>query len=54
VAHSSTLSYTASVALYTTGAALLLLIRTPTTPERQPGSRLVLIREGCATSGGRG
>jgi MFS family permease len=46
VAHSSTLSYTASVALYTTGAALLLLIRTPTTPERQPGSRLVLIREG--------
>jgi hypothetical protein len=34
--------------LYVCAAALLLLIRTPTRPERQPGSRANLIREGLA------
>jgi len=46
VAHSSGLSYAVIGALYATAAVLLLLIRTRTTPERQPGSRANLIREG--------
>ena len=48
VAQSSELSYGVAVALYAAGAALLLLIRTSTQPERQPGSRLALIREGLS------
>jgi MFS family permease len=46
VAVSSGVSYGASAALYLAGAGLLLAIRTSTRPERQPGSRIALIREG--------
>jgi len=46
VASSSALSYAVTAGLYLLAATLLLLIRTCTTPERQPGSRANLIREG--------
>ncbi|MBW3559970.1 MAG: MFS transporter [Proteobacteria bacterium] len=46
IARSSSLSYGVTAGLYLFAAALLLLIRTHTTPERQPGSRGNLIREG--------
>lgn len=46
VAHSPTLSYAVVAGLYIFAGALLLLIRTHTTPERQVGSRANLIREG--------
>ena len=48
VAGSSALSYGVSVGLYGVGAVLLLLIRSNTRPERQPGSKLALIREGLS------
>src|SRR3712207_675011 len=40
------MSYGVSSGLYPALAAMLLTIRTPPRPERQPGSRLVLIKEG--------
>lgn len=46
VARSTGLSYAAAGGLYALAALLLLLIRTRTTPRRQPGSRANLIREG--------
>jgi len=46
VAASTPLSYGVSVGLYAVGALFLLFIRTNTRPERQPGSRLALIKEG--------
>lgn len=46
VAGSSALSYGVVAGLYVFAGALLLLIRTHTTPERQAGSRANLIREG--------
>ena len=46
VARATSLSYGVTAGLYLLAAALLLLIRTRTTPERQPGSRGNLIREG--------
>jgi MFS family permease len=48
ITQSSGLSYATSVVLYVAGASLLLLIRRSTVPERQPGSRLALIREGLS------
>ena len=48
IARASSLSYGVVAGLYVCAAALLLLIRTPTRPERQPGSRANLIREGLA------
>lgn len=45
---SAALAYAAAVVLYAAAALLLLLIRTPTRPERQPGSRMTLIREGLS------
>ena len=46
IASSTSLSYGVTAGLYVFAALLLLLIRTATTPERQPGSRANLIREG--------
>jgi MFS family permease len=46
IASSTSLSYGVTAGLYVLAAALLLVIRTATTPERQPGSRANLIREG--------
>jgi MFS family permease len=46
IASSTSLSYGVTAGLYVLAAALLLMIRTATTPERQPGSRANLIREG--------
>jgi MFS family permease len=48
VARSTGLSYAAAAGLYALAAVLLLLIRTRTKPERQPGSRGNLIREGLS------
>ena len=48
VAQSSALSYAVSGGLYAAAAAILPLIRTSARPERQPGSRLALIREGLS------
>jgi MFS family permease len=46
IASSSALSYGVVTGLYLAAGAVLLLIGTPTRPERQPGSRANLIREG--------
>lgn len=48
VAISPAFAYGAAFALFAGGGLLLALIRANTTPERQPGSRLSLIKEGLA------
>ncbi len=46
--HSPAMAFSASLVLYLTAASLALLIRKPTRPEQQPGSRVELIKEGLA------
>ena len=46
--HSSATAFGASFALYLLAALLALMIRKPTKPEAQPGSRMALIKEGLA------
>ena len=48
IASSSALSYGVVTGLYVAAGMVLILVRTPTRPERQPGSRINLIREGLA------
>ena len=43
---STALSYAVAAALYVAGLAIVALIRTNTTPERQPGSQMQQIKEG--------
>lgn len=45
-AKSTALSYGVAAGLYTAGLAIVALIRTKTTPTRQPGSQLAQIKEG--------
>lgn len=45
-AKSTALSYGVAAGLYTAGLAIVALIRTKTTPDRQPGSQLAQIKEG--------
>ncbi|HJV41916.1 MFS transporter, partial [Caulobacter sp.] len=46
--HSPAMAFGASLALYSVAALLALMIRHPTKPERQPGSRMELIKEGLS------
>jgi MFS family permease len=48
VSGSAALAYGVAAALYVAGAACTFVIRANTTPERQEGSQLALIREGLA------
>lgn len=48
VARSAGLAYSASLVLYAIAAGCIWLIRSPTRPEVQAGSRLALMREGLA------
>lgn len=46
--HSPAMAFGASLALYGVAALLALMIRHPTKPETQPGSRMELIKEGLS------
>jgi MFS family permease len=45
-AYSTALSYAVAAGLYGAGLAIVALIRTKTTPDRQPGSQIAQIKEG--------
>lgn len=48
VAISTATSYATAAGLFITGLAIILFLRTPTTPQRQPGSQWQQIKEGLA------